>query len=144
MRSHVQAASIKEDLHSVATIGSGGQLAAPLAGRGSDSCGARAAVSTIENTVEFRLCFSFFSENLASHLDGKQIVCYNVSVFRISVQEAPMKHSTRKTRWLPLILALATLMAILLVACTEGGTEDTTPADTTATEPVTDAPTASP
>ena len=37
MRSHVQAASIKEDLHSVATIGSGGQLAAPLAGRGSDS-----------------------------------------------------------------------------------------------------------
>ena len=37
MKSHVQAASIKEDLHSVATIGSGGQLAAPLAGRGSDS-----------------------------------------------------------------------------------------------------------
>ena len=55
-----------------------------------------------------------------------------------------MKHPNRKTRWLPLILALATLMAILLVACTEGGTEDTTPADTTATEPVTDAPTAEP
>ena len=55
-----------------------------------------------------------------------------------------MKHPTRKSRWLPLILALATLMAILLVACTEGGTEDTTPADTTATEPVTDAPTAEP
>ena len=51
-----------------------------------------------------------------------------------------MKHPTRKSRWLPLILALATLMAILLVACTEGGTEDTTPADTTATEPVTAAP----
>ena len=55
-----------------------------------------------------------------------------------------MKHPTRKSRWLPLILALATLMAILLVACTEGGTEDTTPADTTATEPVTDTPTAEP
>ena len=55
-----------------------------------------------------------------------------------------MKHPNRKTRWLPLILALATLMAILLVACTEGGTEDTTPADTTATEPVTDTPTAEP
>ena len=55
-----------------------------------------------------------------------------------------MKHPTRKSRWLPLLLALATLMAILLVACTEGGTEDTTPADTTATEPVTDAPTAEP
>ena len=55
-----------------------------------------------------------------------------------------MKHPNRKTRWLPLILALATLMALLLVACTEGGTEDTTPADTTATEPVTDAPTAEP
>ena len=55
-----------------------------------------------------------------------------------------MKHPTRKTRWLPLILALATLMAILLVACTEGGTENTTPADTAATEPVTDAPTAEP
>ena len=55
-----------------------------------------------------------------------------------------MKHPNRKTRWLPLILALATLMALLLVACTEGGTEDTTPADATATEPVTDAPTAEP
>ena len=53
-----------------------------------------------------------------------------------------MKHPTRKTRWLPLILALATLMALLLVACTEGGTEDTTPTDTTAA--VTDAPTAEP
>lgn len=55
-----------------------------------------------------------------------------------------MKHPNRKTRWLPLILALATLMAILLVACTEGGTEDTTPADTTATDPVTGEPTAEP
>ena len=53
-----------------------------------------------------------------------------------------MKHPNRKTRWLPLILALATLMALLLVACTEGGTEDTTPADTTATDPVTGEPTA--
>ena len=48
-----------------------------------------------------------------------------------------MKPTNRKSRWLPLILALATLMAILLVACTEGGTEggteDTTPANTTAT-----------
>ena len=55
-----------------------------------------------------------------------------------------MKHPNRKTRWLPLILALATLMALLLVACTEGGTEDTTPADTTATDPVTGEPTAEP
>ena len=55
-----------------------------------------------------------------------------------------MKPTNRKTRWLPLILALATLMALLLVACTKGGTEDTTPADTTATDPVTDAPTAEP
>ena len=59
MRSHVQATSIKDNLHSVATIGSGGQLAAPLAGRGSDSCGADAAVSTIENTVEFGSVFLF-------------------------------------------------------------------------------------
>ena len=36
-----------------------------------------------------------------------------------------MKPTNRKTRWLPLILALATLMALLLVACTEGGTEGT-------------------
>ena len=43
-----------------------------------------------------------------------------------------MKHPTRKSRWLPLILALATLMAILLVACTEGDIEDTAPADTAA------------
>ena len=55
-----------------------------------------------------------------------------------------MKPTNRKSRWLPLILALAALMAILLVACTEGGTEDTTPADTTAADPVTDAPTAEP
>ena len=55
-----------------------------------------------------------------------------------------MKPTNRKTRWLPLILALATLMALLLVACTEGGTEDTTPADTTATDPVTGEPTAEP
>ena len=55
-----------------------------------------------------------------------------------------MKPTNRKTRWLPLILALATLMALLLVACTEGGTEDTTPADTTDTDPVTGEPTAEP
>ena len=67
MRSHVQAASIKEDLHSVATIGSGGQLAAPLAGRGSDSCGADAAVSTRASKFErsrydgtVRVCFFYF------------------------------------------------------------------------------------
>ena len=56
-----------------------------------------------------------------------------------------MKHSTRKTRWLPLILALATLLSLLLVACTVEGGEETTPAGTEeATNPVTDAPTAEP
>ena len=54
-----------------------------------------------------------------------------------------MKH-TRKTRWLPLLLALATLMALLLVACNEGGGEDTTPQDTTLTDPITGEPTAEP
>ena len=56
-----------------------------------------------------------------------------------------MKSTNRKTRWLPLILALATLMALLLVACTQGGNGDTTPADTTvATDPATGEPTAEP
>ena len=57
-----------------------------------------------------------------------------------------MKHPTFKSRWLPLILVLATLMALLLVACTEGGSgETTTPADTTvATDPVTGEPTVEP
>ncbi|MBQ4112957.1 MAG: DUF4091 domain-containing protein [Clostridia bacterium] len=54
-----------------------------------------------------------------------------------------MKH-TRKTRWLPLILVLATLLALLLVACNEGGTEDTTPEETVATTPVTGDSTAEP
>ena len=62
MRSHVQAASIKEDLHSIATIGSGGQLAAPLAGRGSDSCGADAAVSTINKQSRFIGSVFLFSQ----------------------------------------------------------------------------------
>ncbi len=56
-----------------------------------------------------------------------------------------MKHPNRKTRWLPLILVLATLLALLFVACTEGGTEDTTPADSGAvTDPATGEPTAEP
>ena len=54
-----------------------------------------------------------------------------------------MKH-TRKTRWLPLILALATLLALLLVACNEGGGEDTSPEATVATDPATGEPTADP
>ena len=48
-----------------------------------------------------------------------------------------MKHNTRKNRWLPLILALATLLALLLAACTGGTTEDTTPGDTVVTDPAT-------
>ena len=56
-----------------------------------------------------------------------------------------MKHNTRKLRWLSLILALATLTALLLVACTEGGSEDTTPADSEAvTDPATGEPTQEP
>ena len=56
-----------------------------------------------------------------------------------------MKHPTFKSRWLPLILVLATLMALLLVACTEDGSGETTPADTTvATDPVTGEPTVEP
>ncbi len=56
-----------------------------------------------------------------------------------------MKRPARKAHWLPLILTLATLAALLLVACTEGGREDTTPADpSTATEPVTEAPAVEP
>ena len=54
-----------------------------------------------------------------------------------------MKH-TRKTRWLPLILALATLSALLLVACTRGGGDNTTPTDAVTTDPVTGEPTAEP
>ena len=73
MRSHVQAASIKEDLHSVATIGSGGQLAAPLAGRGSDS-------NCLHHRKHRRISavFFFFPKNPRSALDGKRIVCYNI------------------------------------------------------------------
>ncbi len=53
-----------------------------------------------------------------------------------------MKHPFRKNRLLPIILVLATLLALLLVACTETGTQETTPADTvTATDPATDEPT---
>ena len=55
-----------------------------------------------------------------------------------------MKHPNRKNRLLPLILALATLLALLLVACTQGGSTDTTASDTTATDPVTGEPTAEP
>lgn len=47
--------------------------------------------------------------------------------------------TTRKLRWLSLVLTVATLMAHLLVACTEGGNENTTPADSaTVTAPATD------
>ena len=56
-----------------------------------------------------------------------------------------MKHTTFKSRWLPFILVLATLMALLLVACTEGGSgETTTPAGSVVTDPVTGEPTAEP
>ena len=52
-----------------------------------------------------------------------------------------MKHSTRKTRWLPLILALATLLTLLLVACTKDEGGDTTPQNTLPmTAPATDEP----
>ncbi|MBP3667814.1 MAG: hypothetical protein J6K29_12295 [Clostridia bacterium] len=52
-----------------------------------------------------------------------------------------MNHRTRKNRWLPLTLVLAALLALLLVACTEGGFEDTTPADTAVTQPAAEDPT---
>ena len=55
-----------------------------------------------------------------------------------------MKSTNRKTRWLPLILVLATLMALLLVACTEGGNGESAPESTVATDPVTGEPTAEP
>lgn len=41
-----------------------------------------------------------------------------------------MKHSIRKNRWLPLILVVATVLTLLLVACTQGGNEETSPSDT--------------
>ena len=52
-----------------------------------------------------------------------------------------MKRSARSLRWLPIILALATLTALLLVACTQDLPEDTTPA---ATDPITGEPTEAP
>ena len=55
-----------------------------------------------------------------------------------------MKSTNRKTRWLPLILALATLLALLLVACTEDGSGESAPESTVATDPVTGEPTAEP
>ena len=55
-----------------------------------------------------------------------------------------MKHPTRKNRWLPLILALVTLMALLLVACTELGTQETTDDSTELTDPATGEPSAEP
>ncbi len=52
-----------------------------------------------------------------------------------------MKQSTRKTRLLPIILVLATLMALLFAACTTKGGSETTPGDTTVvTDPVTGEP----
>ena len=52
-----------------------------------------------------------------------------------------MKHSTRKARLLPLILVLATLMTLLLVACTEVLPDETSPADTAlTTDPTTGEP----
>ena len=56
-----------------------------------------------------------------------------------------MKHSARKTRLLPIILALATLLTLLLVACTESLPDETLPADTTlTTDPVTGEPVTTP
>lgn len=52
-----------------------------------------------------------------------------------------MKRSARSLRWLPIILALATLTALLLVACTQDLPEDTTPA---VTDPITGEPTEAP
>ena len=54
-----------------------------------------------------------------------------------------MKHSTPKTRWLPIVLMLATLLALLLVACTKGGDGTTTTVGGTSsvTDPATDATT---
>ena len=56
-----------------------------------------------------------------------------------------MKRSTCKNRLLPIILALATLLTLLLVACTETMPDETQPADTTiTTDPVTGEPVTSP
>ena len=56
-----------------------------------------------------------------------------------------MKRSTCKNRLLPIILALATLLTLLLVACTETMPDETLPADTTiTTDPVTGEPVTSP
>ena len=55
-----------------------------------------------------------------------------------------MKHSTRKNRLLPLILLLVTLTALLLVACTELGTQDTTTDSAEVTDPATGEPTVEP
>ncbi len=56
-----------------------------------------------------------------------------------------MKHPNCKTHLLPLILVLATLMALLLVACTGGGGEDITPQNTVAvTDPATGEPVTAP
>ncbi len=52
-----------------------------------------------------------------------------------------MKHPTRKNRLLPLILLLVTLTALLLVACTELGTQDTTADSAEVTNPATGEPT---
>lgn len=52
-----------------------------------------------------------------------------------------MKHTNRSPRWLPILLVLATLTALLLVACTQDLTEDTTPA---VTDPITGEPTEAP
>ena len=52
-----------------------------------------------------------------------------------------MKHTNRSPRWLPILLVLATLTALLLVACTQDLTEDTTPA---LTDPITGEPTEAP
>ena len=73
-------------------------------------------------------------------------VIINYPYTKIPMKEIFMKHNNRKTRWLPLILVLATLTALLLVACTEGGSSDGTTADTTiaVTDPVTGEPTVEP
>ncbi len=43
-----------------------------------------------------------------------------------------MKHSTRKTRWLPIVLMLATLLVLLLAACTQSGNNTASTAGGTA------------
>lgn len=52
-----------------------------------------------------------------------------------------MKHTNRSPRWLPILLVLATLTALLLVACTQDLPEDATPA---VTDPITGEPTEAP